>query len=272
MVLLLTTIVYDACGNGSPPSCTDKCTKWGFNGSWGCIPKCDYPLSCCNGECYDEKNCQYCDGTALQPRCDPNNCQICDGNGHCPACGDDPNKRCCNGTCYDLSTQGCCGGTIYNKTTQKCCEDISPSYPCDINKTCCYGSCCNPAECKDCNATTHACEVCGGDPTLKCYNGHCCCAPNGCGPCNGVIPISDNPSGCSDTSFLGPCNAHDDCYGECGSDKDTCDTNFKNAMDAVCDASDCWLPCFTYAEAYYQAVHLGGNTAYNNAQACSCGT
>ena len=114
------------------------------------------------------------------------------------------------------------------------------------------------------------CEVCNADPSLKCYNGHCCCAPNGCGPCGGPA-VPNNPAGCDDTSFLGPCNAHDDCYTECGSNKGTCDSNFLDAMLEICTGSSCGLPCSEAAYAYYGFVNNYGGDAFNAAQACSCG-
>jgi hypothetical protein len=148
---------------------------------------------------------------------------------------------------------------------------------CDTNQCmdCVGGMCkgCDPDKCEDCNATSHACEVCQGDSTLKCYNGHCCCAPNGCGPCHGPH-VPDNPTGCPDTSFLGPCNAHDDCYSTCGSNKTTCDENLWEELTEICSmaASDCVARCTQNANIYYNAVSGWGQSAWEAAQACSCGT
>jgi hypothetical protein len=119
------------------------------------------------------------------------------------------------------------------------------------------------------------CKVCNGDPNLTCYNGHCCCAPNGCGPCGYGDLVPDNPTGCSDTSFLGACNAHDECYGQCGSNKDTCDgsadSGFLGAMLEICMGSSCAPACSEAAYAYYGVVHIGGGSAWQSAQDCSCG-
>jgi hypothetical protein len=108
---------------------------------------------------------------------------------------------------------------------------------------------------------------------LTCYNGHCCCAPNGCGPCGGPS-VPDNPTGCSDTSFLDACNGHDSCYGGCGNDKSVCDSNFQTAMLIVCGESatpECRPTCVNNAILYYDAVKYLGGSAYQAAQNCSCG-
>ena len=120
-----------------------------------------------------------------------------------------------------------------------------------------------------------SCPVCGGDPDLRCSNGNCCPAPNGCGPAGGP-PVPDNPTGCDDTSFLQPCNAHDDCYGTCGSNKDSCDTEFlgevepPSGMLGICVESSCAPACSEFAYLYYGVVHNGGDDAFQAAQACSC--
>jgi hypothetical protein len=82
----------------------------------------------------------------------------------------------------------------------------------------------------------------------------------------------DNPTGCSDTSFLGVCNPHDDCYQGCGNNKDTCDSDFFEAMTDVCTGSSCASSCFFYARAYYGAVHNYGNSAWQDdkVKACDC--
>lgn len=70
-------------------------------------------------------------------------------DGDCVVCGGDPNKACCDGECYDI-------------TTQKCCTDGENKWVCDINKTCCDGTC--EPKCED------------GEPTGQCdtsYNYEC---------------------------------------------------------------------------------------------------
>ncbi len=90
--------------------------------------------------------------------------------------------------------------------------------------------------------------------------------------------VPDNPTGCEDTSFLDSCNEHDSCYGTCGSNKDTCDSNHLGNVDpptgmlGICVQSSCAPACFFYAQAYYSAVHNYGDPAYESAQvsACAC--
>lgn len=96
-------------------------------------------------------------------------------------------------------------------------------------------------------------------------------SPNGCGSAGGP-PVPDNPTGCSDTSFLDACNAHDTCYGTCGNNKDICDSGFLDAMLAVCMESSCAYACSEAAYGYYDAVHNYGSSAYESAQveACAC--
>ena len=303
MALLLTTIVYDVRGSGPTCSPCDWATyPWGgyvfdyCTGTWRCkgpiadsgacfdcntsnpaYPHCDY-------KCHPETDCKDCNwaGKGCNWHCtgctstysSPQDCETCDGHGGYWVCDGNENQLCCNGTCYDRRTQGCCGGAIYNRATQKCCSGITVNfdYICDINGICCSSHCCDPKKCESC-LDDLLCIVCNNDPTLKCYNGHCCCAPNGCGPCSGFPVVSNNPTGCADTSFLGPCNAHDDCYGTCGSDKTTCDENFWEELTGICSmaASDCVAACTQNANIYYNAVSEWGQSAWASAQACSCG-
>jgi hypothetical protein len=41
-------------------------------------------------------------------------------------------------------------------------------------------------------------------------------------------------------------------------------------MLGICAGSSCINECINFANAYYGAVHSGGGTAYDSAQACSC--
>jgi hypothetical protein len=235
--------------------------------------------------------------------------EVCCGDGRGKKCPytdtyhhyEHPQLYCCIGsestTCYDYQTEQCCPGT---KNGDKC-----PN-----TKNCCVkpdgtANCCDPAACEDCNWTTGVCEsrcpdcqtcdgagncrdcdpnhcetcidgkcvVCGGDPTATCRDGHCCCAANGCGACGGPS-IPDNPTGCSDTSFLDACNAHDTCYATCDNDlnhKTVCDNAFFITMLNVCDGSNpaCTTLCIIAANAYFNGVFWGGGSGYATAQNCS---
>jgi hypothetical protein len=241
----------------------------------------------CTGPCeqivYDGPSTWHCE------RCESSHCEdACiyyTNLGYlCRPCGGNDNKVCCDGgrACYNPVTQGCCNNQPYDKTTQKCCPGLfGMDFICDINNICCDVTCCNPKICELCTdyMGLRICTVCDNDPTLKCYNGHCCCAPNGCGPCSGVPSVPNNPAGCSDTSFLDACNAHDDCYGECHNhnmdDKNICDANFLQAMQLKCLGSSsgegCIISCLGSALTYYEAVHSRGQGAFDASQACSCG-
>lgn len=93
--------------------------------------------------------------------------------------------------------------------------------------------------------------------------------PNGC---SSPLPNPDNPTGCSDTSFLGSCNVHDECYQTCNSNRDSCDNDFLDAMLEVCIGSSCAYPCSEYAYVYYGAVHNYGESYWEDDQvdACAC--
>jgi RHS repeat-associated protein len=66
------------------------------------------------------------------------------------------------------------------------------------------------------------------------------------------------------------CYAHDNCYGTCGSDKSTCDSNLGSDMRRDCSAQG--DSCNIASVVYTGFVSALGQSAYNNAQAgCVCG-
>jgi hypothetical protein len=158
-----------------------------------------------------------------------------------------------------------------------CCPSEEPQY-CS-GGGCCYKplGCsswkqkkCADGDCKPClhKAATYAeLQACSNKVPDPSYTP----TSNGCGP-DGGPQIPNNPTGCGDTSFLEPCNAHDICYGTCGSNKDSCDHAFLDAMLEICSGSSCAYSCSQYANTYYGAVHNYGETAYESAQlaACAC--
>ena len=110
------------------------------------------------------------------------------------------------------------------------------------------------------------------------------------------IPIGMSPpgqpigSGCGDAgtdskvpdqyvgfNFTRPCFNHDICYGTCGTNKATCDNNFRNDMLAECKAIP-WYQiivgiqndCIFAANAYYAAVHFLGQGAFCAGQKEAC--
>ena len=145
MIVLLTVIVDDAFGSG--PTCSSPCAIYSFDyctGSWGCqgcdsCSHCNTSTATCVYDC--KPICMDCNSIAnpsgcggiitgcTSYLCSPEKCETCDGHGLCKVCGGDPNKACCNGTCYDTRTQ-------------KCCDEFSPPHICLKEKVCCEGGCC----------------------------------------------------------------------------------------------------------------------------------
>ena len=244
MALLLNVIANDARGSGPGCSPCDSYDFDGYTGGWrcmGCIADCGTCYSCdtsnpnnpsckkkfdsrtqssccdcrsiCNGN--DCKSCAFDGSGTCQSNCDPNKCQTCDGNGTCPVCGGDPNKACCNGTCYD-------------KKTQQCCDDISPHYPCDINSTCCYGHCCGPNQwCCNVDQTCHD-ECVNSEPSHHCDTTHDDDPENICPGCTGGILETH----CMDITFRvytgnENYNCSGGCPGECARHDVICYTEYK---------------------------------------------
>jgi Group XII secretory phospholipase A2 precursor (PLA2G12) len=109
------------------------------------------------------------------------------------------------------------------------------------------------------------------------------CVPNGCGAAGGT----QYPGSYGQASFLGCCNNHDCCYGECNKAQAGCDTSFQGCLTSSCDAA--YPPdmvtvgplsfdrnriargaCRTTAGAYYQAVNNFGASAHAAAQQAAC--
>jgi hypothetical protein len=93
---------------------------------------------------------------------------------------------------------------------------------------------------------------------------------------NGCTGVPDNPAGgaCGEaSSFLNACNAHDECYGRCGSTQGECDGQFGNNLDVVCRqlTSTCYASCVDWALIYNTAVELIGEGYWQNGQLQSCG-
>ncbi len=137
--------------------CCDSVTAFCCNGACcrvgrECCTDSDSPYccweghTCCNGYC-----------------CKTSNCLECDGQGHCIS------------TC-DPNTEACCDGECYNITTQKCCTDGENKWVCDKDEICCDGTCCDrdTETCCDDGTCEPKCE--DGEPTGQCdtsYNEEC---------------------------------------------------------------------------------------------------
>ena len=102
---------------------------------------------------------------------------------------------------------------------------------------------------------------------------------NGCGSDGGSVQPPDDFNMFNTTiNFLPACNAHDTCYGTCGSKKSDCDSAFLRDMKQAClnamtgkgiDLG--MLPvCESLALIYYNAVSFFGYCAYEEAQDKAC--
>ena len=88
-------------------------------------------------------------------------------------------------------------------------------------------------------------------------------------------PLKDNPSGIPGCSFLPSCDAHDCCYGKCGSSKASCDAGFCTGMTSTCFSCAGWNPillaqCLSVANTYCVAVVTQGGSAYDGNQNDFC--
>jgi len=98
---------------------------------------------------------------------------------------------------------------------------------------------------------------------------------NGCGAKNGY-KLKTQDTGL--WNFTPACNAHDLCYGTCGSDKADCDRKFRDDMYEACEAYNRWLlpllppgvpiyrACRAQAYTYYNFVKIFGQGAFDEAQ------
>lgn len=103
--------------------------------------------------------------------------------------------------------------------------------------------------------------------------------PNGCGDgssgsnfLNALVAAAGDYTGgtglnhpAAGVTFTSACNNHDRCYGSSGG-KSTCDLNFRAEMRDICGASTNSV-CGTIADAYYDAVKIKGDDAYNGSAA-----
>jgi hypothetical protein len=95
--------------------------------------------------------------------------------------------------------------------------------------------------------------------------------PNGCGPNNGIDWVPD-------WSFGRCCDAHDNCYDDCGKTYGGCNSDFYNCMHGKCgeltDIWNFWLrpACEAMAVFYYSVVQGAGQDAFHkaNKERCEC--
>jgi hypothetical protein len=229
------------------------------------------------------------------PQANQENTNSCSGTTYDPA-----TQGCCNGTVYNLATQGCCNGTVYDLATQGCCTHCT--FNPDTQTVACTYTIYNLATQGCCGGTVYdlATQCCAPDGSVvdkltisdlsKCPNKTTRPPPyvptaNGCGAATGPSSITPNcpalitAPACYvvgiNWCFTDPCNAHDRGYGTCNTSKDDTDQQFYNDMTDVCDnlapsSSLCRAACRADAAIYYDAVHYGGQSAYDDAQKAAC--
>ena len=101
---------------------------------------------------------------------------------------------------------------------------------------------------------------------------------NGCGS-SGSEWVPDSNWGKVD--FTPACNAHDICYGTCGTTHQSCDNSLANAMEAAClewwnswwgyiTVGTAYFSCVAQAEIYRGTLLAGGGMAFDNAQDEAC--
>ncbi len=119
-------------------------------------------------------------------------------------------------------------------------------------------------------------------PTLPPVGLTCEAEGNGCGPValGPVVPLYANcfEVVCNEETtvvcFTCACNAHDVCYGTCGSDKLACDLEFLDDMLTLCsetfDDLCLYSACRDRAFLYAALVLVGGQGAFDSAQDAAC--
>ena len=270
-----------------PPSCP-TCYFW--NGHQ-CVPSGNCVTDC---DCEDCSNCVECH---CEYQC--NDCEVCDG--YCKCIGvkvnclydcctyvDDwyvfssgftgPNSYCVHWSAPGGDPSSGIGAYFQTHWDTPGVKEVTVSTSCGSsdanNVNVCRRPCCDSWDCQHC--VSGSCEPClekasNYEELMACSNvvpdPDWIPSPNGC---SSPLPNPDNPTGCSDTSFLEACNAHDVCYQTCNSNKDNCDNAFLDEMLEICMGSSCAPRCSEFAIIYYGAVHNYGDSAYQNDQVAAC--
>lgn len=269
----------ESCVNGSCEDNDNNCTGCEICEDGSCEDdddNCTGCESCVDGWCFDDDdNCTGCE-SCVSGSCedDDDNCTGCeecvdgvcvDEDDNCGAC-----ESCISGSCVDdcSASESCCDETCFNFSTHMCCGDNICRQPCCDDSECTY---CDNGICESClyNASDYEeleeCSNVVDDPDWTPQ-------PNGCSS-----PLGNNPAWyvCGEaSSFLGPCNAHDECYQTCESNRSSCDSTFGSALDAVCAplSGNCKSTCQFYADEYEAWVTTYGEPYWEDGQvnACAC--
>jgi secretory phospholipase A2 len=96
---------------------------------------------------------------------------------------------------------------------------------------------------------------------------------NGCGPelKNGFAQALNKIGKALLDKFQECCNHHDICYGTCGNDRNTCDSDFKQCMKKECNGNKVKkFICNKEADALYGIVDKFGEKIFTPAQDKKC--
>ena len=74
------------------------------------------------------------------------------------------------------------------------------------------------------------------------------------------------PQGGGGADFRPTCEAHDNCYGTLGSDRDQCDLNWKSDMLSACQSANRKCACRRRAKFMHRVVSKHGQGAFDTAQ------
>lgn len=186
---------------------------------------------------------------------------------------------CCQGVEYDPTTDECCGpvpgegvivpigrccGGVPLEPQQKCCPDpVTLEQPYDPQTTCCTVDCGRV----DKKPTYARLAICCPD---RYHDPNNTATSNGCS----APLIGDNPPGAG-ISFKSACDAHDFCYETCNEPKADCDTRLRGDILNLCATAypNSFVQrqaCNAWADIFYVAVSVGGESNYEAAQEADC--
>jgi hypothetical protein len=190
---------------------------------------------------------------------------------------------CATGIAYCCpSSSVCCPG---NDTVQSHCCDAAHTCQITGSVTGYFDAYCVPATCggQSFNGLTQCCSPVSNQPVPKkpianvadCPGrvgipGHTATS-NGCGTDQHPLP---NHYGTA--NFLPGCDAHDICYGTCGTVKQVCDNNLIFTIKSSCDAAYSSGPKRTFCDTFVALFASSaisspiGDAAYSDAQKAAC--
>ncbi len=97
---------------------------------------------------------------------------------------------------------------------------------------------------------------------------------NGCGPnvTNFWTKVSHNIATFLGKNFESCCNKHDTCYGTCGNNKKTCDSELKFCMKSVCRKKKFFNKAYCYSTSFTFStfVEKVGSKFFDNSQNSNC--